>query len=233
MLERLPPLLERRKRVVPRTAARMDLDLHLPDRERRRGRRMWVRLRAMRRRRKLAEERSKRCKLSALDVNLCDGDQCVRCVATTATHLQKVNEAVPVERHECRERVRRRVRACAVAVAVAEGVREEMRASVERRVCGNLRAERGDTKVVAPHLAAGCGAQQRGLEGRLVVHTEGVDHAVRLPRDALESANPLAAVAQCADALDAVRTLVGRDEEVPWTRVSGVEADARADSQSV
>ena len=49
-----------------------------------------------------------------------------------------------------------------------------------------------------------------------MVDTEGVDGAVGLGVDTREATDPLAAVTQRADALDLVRAVESRREEVPY-----------------
>jgi len=56
---------------------------------------------------------------------------------------------------------------------------------------------------------------ERGVKRR----TERVDDALPSFGDALQAADPLAAIAQRAGTLDSMRTLKGGGEEVPWKRI--------------
>jgi hypothetical protein len=46
--------------------------------------------------------------------------------------------------------------------------------------------------------------------------TKGIDDAFILLGDAIQATDPLTAIAQYTDALEAMRALEGRDEKVPW-----------------
>jgi hypothetical protein len=46
--------------------------------------------------------------------------------------------------------------------------------------------------------------------------TKRVDHAFILLGDAIQATDPFTAIAQYTDALEAMGTLEGRDEKVPW-----------------
>jgi hypothetical protein len=62
--------------------------------------------------------------------------------------------------------------------------------------------------------------QKRKKKRSRAEHTEGVDDAFILLCYAVHAADPLAAIAQCPDALDEMRALEGRDEKVPWREKS-------------
>lgn len=132
------------------------------------------------------------------------------------THLENVDELVVVDCHQALECIERRVRPRAVVVCRAQPPRLEVRARAQLRVLLDLGSEAGHAEVVAPDLAVRRGAQEGSFKRRLVVDSERVDHAGVLLRDALEPAYPFAAVAECADALDAVWAAEGGDVEIPY-----------------
>lgn len=144
------------------------------------------------------DEGGERFKLGALDVD-----------------LEYVDEVVPVLTHEALEGERRRRGVGRVRATQCEG--EEMRACPERGVVVNLWAERRDAEVVAPDLALRCGGEESGFEGGLAVHAERVYGAwCALAGYPLESADPFAAIAECADTFDTVGAAEGGREKVPW-----------------
>jgi hypothetical protein len=58
--------------------------------------------------------------------------------------------------------------------------------------------------------------QKKKETKREAEHTEGVDDGFVFLRYVVRAADPLAAIAQCPDALDEMRAPEGRDEKVPW-----------------
>lgn len=144
------------------------------------------------------DERGERLELPRLDVD-----------------LEHVDKGVAVEREQARERVHLVLVVRPVRVRAREPVRLEVRAVQQRGHVLHLGPELVHGEVVAPDAAAGRAREQLGLERGLVVDADGVHDAVGLGCDAREAAHPLAAVAERADALDLVRAVEGRGEEVP------------------
>lgn len=176
----------------------MDLELELSDRQHplvlRRVRMATV---VGRRWDKGVDEGGERLKFGALDVD-----------------FEHVDEVVAVLAHEALEGERRRGGVGRVRAAQREG--EEMRAGPERGVVVDLRAEGRDAEVVAPDLAIGRAREESGLEGGLAVYAERVYGAgCALAGYPLKPADPLAAIAKCADTFDAVRAAEGGREKVP------------------
>jgi len=57
--------------------------------------------------------------------------------------------------------------------------------------------------------------QESGLETRIAIDTQGIDHAFRTLDDSLHSTHKLATVAKITDSSDGERARVGWNEEVP------------------
>jgi hypothetical protein len=68
--------------------------------------------------------------------------------------------------------------------------------------------------VKTKHINTTADGDNGGKEGR----TERVDDTFILLGYAVHTANPLAAITERANTLDAVWTLEGRDEKVPWKK---------------
>jgi hypothetical protein len=69
--------------------------------------------------------------------------------------------------------------------------------------------------ILGEKTKGGSDAMKRQKKKREAGHTEGVDDAFVLICYAVHAADPLAAIAQCPDALDEMRAPEGRDEKVP------------------
>ena len=145
------------------------------------------------------QQRRQRLKLPALNID-----------------LQDINVRVPVLLHQRLKGVHLRGVLRAILVLPSESNSMEVRpVRLGRRDLGTKRL---DAEVVPPHLAVRRAVEDLRLERRLEVDPERVHDAVRLLRDAREAAHPLAAVAERAEALDLVRAVERRREEVPCVR---------------
>lgn len=78
-----------------------------------------------------------------------------------------------------------------------------------------LRTEGLDGKVITPHFAVGRAGQKLGLEGRLMVDTDGIHDTIRLVCDALETTDPFSSITESANALDRVWAVECGWYEVP------------------
>jgi len=82
-------------------------------------------------------------------------------------------------------------------------------------ITGNFWAKRLDAEIISPDLAVVGLFQDRSLERRLVVNTEGIDDTVWLLCDARDAAYPFTTVAKGTEALDIVWAVECGREEVP------------------
>lgn len=153
-------------------------------------------------------------RLTGLEVRANERRESVK-LPTLDVDLENIDVLMAVHRQERAQRVHRRRVVRPVCIASRKAVRCKVRATEERGVVRDLRPEALNGEVVPPDLAVRGAREEVALEGGLVVDADGVDDTRLLGLEALEAADPLAAIAERTDALDGVRAGERGGDKVP------------------